>query len=276
MKLFISYARSDGADSAQKLRQDLSASGYDLWQDISDMRAGSEWRAQLADALKEVAGVLLLLTPNSVTSEAVRWEWETALYVLAKPVYSLLILPCDVPAELNRQHYHNLHEDYSGGLLKLLRDLRELEATSSPAQQSPPAGGHSYTFHGKVSGQNQVFGNQTIHGNQNITQNNPNSTDQSAVEQIIAAIEAQHISAQEAQTTLLELRAILTNIDKQRPEIQNALERLTDDRLTQAEAREVLKLTVPIIPFVLSYEHELELGQRTSLQRIWGFLRGKT
>lgn len=95
-KVFLSYARADGQMAAARLRAELSRSGFDIWQDTQNMASGQAWKEQLRQALREVDAVVVLMTPGSVTSKYVEWEWEMA-QMASKRVIPLLILPCDVP-----------------------------------------------------------------------------------------------------------------------------------------------------------------------------------
>lgn len=135
LKLFLSYARADASAAAADLRARLARSGYSMWRDLDEMRGGAPWRQQLFDALQAVDAVLVLLTPGAVASETVTWEWQTA-QGLGKPLIPLLIMPCDVPLELQRLNYHNLHDPARLGFESLQRDLRELEQAAAAASPS--------------------------------------------------------------------------------------------------------------------------------------------
>lgn len=173
-QIFLSYARADGKDSAAKLRRELEQSGFKIWQDTTDMRGGQAWKDQLRQAIKSVDVVLVLLTPGAVASKYVNWEWETAITV-EKQVIPLLILPCEVPKELNDLHYHNLstEQNYILGFASLIRDLHQTEISKSAEEPSDlPAkisdsGSRSISIGGSVTGSNIVTGNGNVVGNNN-------------------------------------------------------------------------------------------------------------
>ncbi len=155
LKIFLSYTRKDGADAAARLRAELERAGFTVWRDIEQMRGGRAWQEQLRAALREVDVVLVLLTPGAVKSKYVTWEWDNGL-TLQKRVVPLLMLPCKVPPELARLHYHDLSQadKYVLGFAALMRDLAE--AAAGQAGQSPQPGG-SPTFN--ISGaQNSAIG----------------------------------------------------------------------------------------------------------------------
>ncbi|MEO1446266.1 MAG: COR domain-containing protein, partial [Cyanobacteria bacterium J06635_11] len=124
VKVFLSYARQDGTEAAARLRQELMDAGFNVWQDTENMRGGEAWKEQLREALREVDAVVLLLTPNSVTSEYVKWEWEGAQF-LQKLLIPVLISPCKPPPDLHRLQRRDLSTEkiYIKGLMSIVQDL---------------------------------------------------------------------------------------------------------------------------------------------------------
>ncbi len=125
IKIFLSYAHQDASEAVHRLRSELELAGFTVWHDSEDMRGGELWKEQLRTALREVDVVLVLLTPASVISEYVSWEWGNAL-TLQKRIIPLLIIPCTVPDELRRLHYHDLGEPskYNSGFAALIPGSR--------------------------------------------------------------------------------------------------------------------------------------------------------
>src|SRR3954447_22200738 len=78
-KVFISYAHSDGRETAQRLEKDLRDHGCGVWLDRSRLVAGSTWSKEIEDALDDAEVVLALLTPGSYVSEICRAEQLRAL-----------------------------------------------------------------------------------------------------------------------------------------------------------------------------------------------------
>src|ERR1700733_13590946 len=69
VRIFISYARKDGASLAQRLQSDLTNEGFDTWLDTQRIAGGALWSA---DIEREVDGrhlTLALLSPSSHISE---------------------------------------------------------------------------------------------------------------------------------------------------------------------------------------------------------------
>jgi hypothetical protein len=127
-RIFLSYARRDGEETAENLRAKLNLAGHIVWRDREDMRGGYSWREQIYNAVETVHCVIVLLTPHSVASEQVKYEWDSAIE-LEKLVIGIQLLECDVPEELRRLHYHvaTTHEHYQNMLMQLVRDLSELD-----------------------------------------------------------------------------------------------------------------------------------------------------
>ncbi len=129
-KIFLSYARADGHEAAARLRDNLHRARFTVWQDIHDLQGGEDWQEQLERILKRIDVVLVLLTPDAVTSEYVTWEWQRALN-MHKRVIPLLILPCAVPDRLDGLHRRDLSEEstYTEVFSALVGDLNHIWST---------------------------------------------------------------------------------------------------------------------------------------------------
>ncbi len=127
-RIFLSYARQDAFEAAENLRSKLSLAGHIVWRDIEDLRGGLSWQDQIRRQIEAVHCVIVLLTPTGVRSENVEHEWRTA-FELNKRVLPILILPCTVPPELSRLHYHPAvdRDSYDRMLMVLMRDLMDID-----------------------------------------------------------------------------------------------------------------------------------------------------
>jgi WD40 repeat protein len=65
-RLFLSYGRRDASDLANRLRADLEARGYEIWQDTRRIRSGTEWEEEIKAGLRQTQVVLAVLSPHSV------------------------------------------------------------------------------------------------------------------------------------------------------------------------------------------------------------------
>jgi hypothetical protein len=93
-QIFISYSKKD-SDFAHKLADDLSAVGFRIWIDRS-IGGGELWRETIEKNLKASGEVVIVVSPNSMSSEWVKHEgslaygWEKQLYpILIEPVGNL-------------------------------------------------------------------------------------------------------------------------------------------------------------------------------------------
>ena len=112
-RIFISYARSDGADYAARLRRRLEKEHPEikLWQDIISERAGKDWWLQITEALNSVSYMVLVATPDAMASEAVRKEWRYARQegVCVLPVLASDVLDFDsLPRWMKTQQFADL------------------------------------------------------------------------------------------------------------------------------------------------------------------------
>ena len=79
-RVFISYARRDGAEFAAGLRDRLAEDGHSVWQDLILLRGGVDWWSQIEAAMRSAAlqHFVLIVTPGSLASPEVRREIRLA------------------------------------------------------------------------------------------------------------------------------------------------------------------------------------------------------
>jgi TIR domain len=79
-RIFISYSRRDGAESASVLRKDFEAEGHSVWQDLVALEGGRDWWSQIEAALKSksLQHFVLVVTPGALQSAVVRREIRLA------------------------------------------------------------------------------------------------------------------------------------------------------------------------------------------------------
>ena len=107
LKIFISYARRDGAAFADELVDALDVAGFDAFLDRNDIAAGEDWEKRLEGLLAAADTVVFLVTPGSVASQQCAWEIRTA-GALGKriiPVVLIAVPDADVPPALSRLNY---------------------------------------------------------------------------------------------------------------------------------------------------------------------------
>jgi hypothetical protein len=126
LKVFISYARKDGAALAQRLQADLGAKGFDAWLDTQRIAGGATWTKEIEQALDACQVALALLTPGSYVSDICRAEQLRALRK-GRRVIPLLAQPgSDIPLHLEAKNYRDFTgaKPYAAEFSLLLEDIR--------------------------------------------------------------------------------------------------------------------------------------------------------
>ncbi|MCX6599800.1 MAG: NB-ARC domain-containing protein, partial [Acidobacteria bacterium] len=124
-RIFISYARRDGAALAQRLQRDLEAAGFDAWLDVQRLRGGASWTVEIEQAIDRSGVLLAILTRGSYESDICRAEQLRSLR-LGKSVIPLLGEPqADRPLHLETKNYRDFTGDhhYPQRLQALLEEL---------------------------------------------------------------------------------------------------------------------------------------------------------
>ena len=60
-RVFISYSRKDGSDTAHRLRDTLKAAGCDVWLDTDRIRGGASWSKDIETALNNCDVLIAVL-----------------------------------------------------------------------------------------------------------------------------------------------------------------------------------------------------------------------
>jgi WD40 repeat protein len=121
-RVFISYARADGEQFANEVRQLLEEQNIPLWQDRANMEGGRDWWLQIVEALDSVEFMVMIMTPAALSSPIVRKEWRYARQqgVCIYPIRATSDLNFqDVPHWMSSVHWYDLAVEQT----KFLRDL---------------------------------------------------------------------------------------------------------------------------------------------------------
>jgi formylglycine-generating enzyme required for sulfatase activity len=142
---FFSYSSAD-RDFALDLARDLREKGAVIWMDQLDIIPGERWDTAVELAIRRCAGMLVILSPDSVGSTNVMDEVSFALEE-HKVVIPVLHRDCDIPFRLRRVHRVDVRTDYDRGLRELLGVLKaprlsppEVKEDAPPAAATPIAG----------------------------------------------------------------------------------------------------------------------------------------
>jgi WD40 repeat protein len=126
MRVFISYARKDGAALAQRLQEDLKGRGFDAWLDTQRIGGGRVWSMEIEDAIKSCPVMIALMSPGSYESEICRSEQLLALDQGNRVIPVLAAKGADRPVYLYARQYRDFTDDtaYAARLSELLADIR--------------------------------------------------------------------------------------------------------------------------------------------------------
>ena len=104
-RLFISYARLDGSELAERLEADLQNSNQDPWRDRSEIQAGIDWARQIEGAIDRCDALIAVLTVGAYHSEICRGEHGRALRKGKRVIPLLAQTDADRPVYLEMKHY---------------------------------------------------------------------------------------------------------------------------------------------------------------------------
>ena len=152
--IFISYSKKD-SDFAWKLAEDLEKRGFKIWIDRA-ISGGEEWRQSIEGALQEAGEVVVVLSPNAVSSDWVMHEGSVA-YGLGKPMYPVRMALVDkLPIWTEKFQYTDFcGVDYDTAFEELVAALTPPNPLEDLLEQQMAA----YREHGELLGEAllQVF-----------------------------------------------------------------------------------------------------------------------
>jgi hypothetical protein len=124
---FICYSRVDGEDLAFQLGDRLEAGppSIPVWLDRRRLQPSIDWDEQIIEALRGCAGVLYLMTTDSVSSNSeCKKEWTRALKY-KKPIIPLLFdKNAELPFRLEPRQYIDFMGGFDAGLARLREHVR--------------------------------------------------------------------------------------------------------------------------------------------------------
>jgi len=124
---FISYARRDGADFADRLHDALESDRYDAWLDRRDIPPGAEWDTAIEAAIENCKAFLFVVTPGSIASRACLDELSHALST-KRPVIPLMVIQAKLPYRIERLQYVDfINKEFRFAMAELRDRLRAAE-----------------------------------------------------------------------------------------------------------------------------------------------------
>jgi len=124
-KVFISYARVDGAALAERLETDLRAREHAPWRDRANIDGGDEWSLEIERAIDDCDGLVALMTSGLYASRVCRAEIRRALRKEKYLVPLLVQRDADRPLDLEARHYLDFTDaaGYESSLAALLQSI---------------------------------------------------------------------------------------------------------------------------------------------------------
>lgn len=99
-KIFISYSRKD-TQIADSLARDLTSVGVDVWMDREDIEVGERWSTAIQNALETAQAMVLVLSPDSMSSSNVEDEF-TYFLDNNKPIVPIMVRQTRLHFQLHR------------------------------------------------------------------------------------------------------------------------------------------------------------------------------
>src|SRR5262245_14588238 len=106
-KVFLSYARKDGARLARSLYQAFETRGLKPWLDTRRIAGGASWTREIETAIDKADVVLALLSPGSYVSEICRAEQLRSLRKGKCVIPLLAQVGADIPLHLETRNYRD-------------------------------------------------------------------------------------------------------------------------------------------------------------------------
>jgi WD40 repeat protein len=125
-KIFISYARKDGANLARRLQNSLADEGFDPWLDKQRLVGGATWTTDIEQAIDKSQVLLALVSPGSYVSEICRAEQLRSLRKGKRVIPLLAVAGSDIPLHLEAEQYRDFtgSKPYPSQFKVLLEDIR--------------------------------------------------------------------------------------------------------------------------------------------------------
>jgi len=140
-RLFLSYGRADAAALAQRLHDDLTVRGYEVWKDRVQINAGDDWREKIKDGIKSTQIVIALLSPHAVRvstdanspdqRDSICLDELSFAQFARKRIVPVMAQPCEPPFCIFRLDYVDLAawekspQQYEQGLARIERGIAD-------------------------------------------------------------------------------------------------------------------------------------------------------
>ena len=136
-RFFLCYSKRDGQELVRTLANRLikTPPSVLVWLDERELQPGADWDEQIVDALRTCAGLVFLMTRDSVhPNSECKNEWTRALRY-KKPIIPLLFdSDAEIPLRLETRQYLDFTGDHEPALANLRDHLRRRSSTKGLLQ----------------------------------------------------------------------------------------------------------------------------------------------
>ncbi len=108
LRVMVSYARVDAGPLARELADGLEAANFEVLLDVDDIEAAADWQDRLADIIRSVDTIVIVLTPGWIASKTCNWEFEEAVRQNKRIIPIMHKEPLEdapAPEEISRLNY---------------------------------------------------------------------------------------------------------------------------------------------------------------------------
>jgi hypothetical protein len=143
--VFLSHSSVDN-DSARQLKESLASRGMTAWLDLDEIRAGEVFVGALEAGLQNSDSVVILVSPESMSSGWVNEEYSRALAISEKrgapmPVIPALLRNAELPGFLANRSWVDFRDPdrFEEGVDALVRGIRREPGDTIPGRGAPIA-----------------------------------------------------------------------------------------------------------------------------------------
>ena len=131
--VFISYSRRD-QELVDRLSRDLRQAGIEVWRDVEQIPAGTNWQRQIEDGMRGATALLYLASANSLQSEWMKSELQT-FHQLKKPIIPVIVdqdAASNAPQQLQLAQWVDIRTDYKDGLARIVDAISSFIVRAHP------------------------------------------------------------------------------------------------------------------------------------------------
>lgn len=123
--IFLSYSRQQ-LYYAEAVAIELKKAGLNVWFDLHELEAGTDWQREITEGLQQAAALVLVASQAALVSPWVAQEWQAAL-AQEKPVYVIACEDVVLPPALEDVTVIDGRRNFDRALKRVIHCIREGE-----------------------------------------------------------------------------------------------------------------------------------------------------